>query len=55
MFATNIKEHSVICKNEKEKIGKAKKKKNTYRSKKSENTNICWCQIGYYKTSNNFA
>ena len=55
LFVTNAKEHSQSFVRKKKTKSVKQSKINTNRPKKIENTNICWCQVGYYKTSKNIA
>ena len=54
LFITNAKEHFQSFVRKKKTKSVKQSKVNTNRPKQIENKNICWCQIGYYKTSKNF-
>ena len=55
LFVTNAKEHSQSFVRKKKTKSVKQSKINTNRPKIIKNTNICWCEVGYYKTSKNIA
>ena len=55
LFVTNAKEHSQSFVRKKKTRSVKQSKINTNRPKKIENINICWFQVGYYKTSKKIA